>query len=84
MYWVVIIYTYFNCVLICFANLYPGLSFQLAIGQTEFCSLCSFMVPCICGAFGFMLLYFHLLFLLIITVADATPYVSLLFICDVC
>jgi hypothetical protein len=39
--------------------------FQLTFGGMGLCSLCSFMVPYTYGAFGFILLYFHLLSLFI-------------------
>jgi hypothetical protein len=59
--------TYGNCrvwfskVLRYFTNLYPGLSVQFTMGRMGFPGLCSFMVPFICGALGFIFIYFHLL-----------------------
>jgi hypothetical protein len=66
-----------------FANLYPGLSFQLTIGRIDFCSLCSFMVPYYVWGFWVHVTVFPCVTFVyyIITVVDATPYVSLLFIC---
>jgi hypothetical protein len=43
----------------CVASLYPGLFFQLTMGLMGLSSLCSFMVPCMRGAVGFMFVYFH-------------------------
>jgi hypothetical protein len=34
---------------------------QLTIGRMDFSRLCYFIVPCICGALGFIFIYFHLL-----------------------
>jgi hypothetical protein len=53
-----------SCVVIYFASLDLELSFQLTVGRIGLYCLCSFMVLCICGAVGFMLMYLHLLFLL--------------------
>jgi hypothetical protein len=50
-------------VFMCFVILYPVLSFQLTIGRIGLLCLCNFIVSCICGAFRFMLMHFHLLHL---------------------
>jgi hypothetical protein len=46
--------------------LYPGLFLKLTVSLMDVSSLCSFMVPCICGDLGFMFLYFHLSVCLIV------------------
>jgi hypothetical protein len=56
----------FSNVFMCLLILYPGLSFQFTIGHMGLPYLFNFIVPCICGALGFKLMYFHLLFVLII------------------
>jgi hypothetical protein len=68
-----------NCMVMCFTDLYLGLSFQLTVWQSGFCSLCSFMVPGMFGALGFMVMYFQF-FYCVISVLNITPYVLLLFV----
>jgi hypothetical protein len=48
-----------------FAIFYSRLSLQLTIGRMGLSCLCNFIAICICGALGFMLMYFHLLFVFI-------------------
>jgi hypothetical protein len=64
------------------ANLYPGLFLQLTIGLMGLPSLCNFMVPSMCGASGFMFMYFHLsacfIILLHVLIAVLMAFCSLL------
>jgi hypothetical protein len=62
------------------ASLYHGLFFQLTICLMDLFSLCSFMVPCICGAYGFMCfhLFLCLLVLLHVLMAPLTAFCSVL------
>jgi hypothetical protein len=55
----------FNNAFMCFAILYLGLSFRLTIHYISLSRLCNFIVPHICGALGFVLMNFHLLFVFI-------------------
>jgi hypothetical protein len=54
-----------NCITLfsCFTR-YVAI-FQLSIGLMGFFSSCNFIVPCMCGASGFIFIYFHLSMFLI-------------------
>jgi hypothetical protein len=71
-----------SCAGTCFANLYPGLSFQVTIVHIGFCCLRSLMMPCTCSTLRIMLMYFHLLFFFIVIVLMLF-FVLLMFNCDV-
>jgi hypothetical protein len=51
---------FFKCFVSCVAVLYAEIFFQLTIGRTGLSCLCSFIVPCMCGASGLIFVYFHL------------------------